>query len=282
MRVALALTLALAVSACGQQAEPSGARSGAPDARQQAQPPVVSGPAVTGTINVPGLAQLPEGLQLNLKLLDLSDPTVTPPVVAETTTTGPRRLPHPFALGYPANGVSAQGRYGLEVALQAGGATLYGTPEPIGVLGAAPGSGVVATLVRGGQSRAGVDPGAQTRADFELLESKLGSMRRVTGERLDEAVAVGWDAFVDDTGVRVARENVELAEGGHAAYRYGYRDGRPWVVVRDSGGATTWVGWNPRGEVVLNQRGTDGPIEAEEAQRLYERAQRVLASIGRR
>lgn len=281
MRVALALTLALAVSACGQQAEPSGAAE-APQPQQPPQPQVVSGPAVTGTISVPGLTQLPEGLQLNLKLLDLSDPTVTPPVIAETTAAAPRRLPHPFALGYPAERVHGQGRYGLEVALQASGATLYGTPEPILVLGAAPGSDVSAILVRGGQSRAGVDPGAQTRADFELLESKLGSMRRVTGERLDEDVAVGWDAFVDDTGVRVARENVELVGGGTAAYRYGYRDGRPWVLVRDSGGVTTWLGWNPEGDVVLNQRGADGSIDEEEAQRLYERAQRVFSSIGRR
>src|SRR5690606_3371262 len=108
----------------------------------------------------------------------------------------------------------------------------------------------------------------------------LGNLRRVVGERVTDDVTVGWDAFVDDTGLRLARESVDFADGGRAAFRYAFRSGKPWLLVRERGGNTVYLGWDEDGALVLNQDGSGGGVDAGEAAELQQRAAEVLRIAG--
>lgn len=282
----LPLTAALTLAACGGESPAPGNAGTAPTAAREVapQPPApVTGPKVTGRVEVTDLTELPAGLQLVVKLLDASDPTVVPPVFSEVVMPAPRVLPYNFEIGYDAARVDQARRYVVEASLQANGVVLYGTPEATPVLtqGAAT-SGVVLNLVRGGKAVATVPPSEQIKLDFAQLEANLGTLRRITGERLDEAVAIGWDAFVDSSGqVRMAREQVETAEGGTAAYRFAYQGGQPWVVERKQGGVTTLIGWTSDGQLILNDKG-GAPASDEEIAALQKRAADVYAQAAAR
>jgi uncharacterized lipoprotein YbaY len=281
----LPLTAALTLAACGGES-PAPAAGTAPAAQRPTapQPPApVTGPKVAGRVEVTDLTELPAGLQLVVRLLDTTDPTVVPPVFSEVIMPAPRLLPYNFEIGYDAARLDQARRYSVEAALQADGVVLYGTPAGTAVLTqGAPADGLVLNLVRGGKAVATVPPSEQIKADFANLEANLGTLRRITGERLDEAVAIGWDAFVDSSGqVRMAREQVETVEGGAVAYRFAYQGGQPWVVERKQGGVTTLVGWTSEGQLVLNDKG-GAPASDDEIAALRKRAADVYTQAAAR
>ena len=269
----LSVAAALALSACGGQSNaPAGASSTSQAQQAAAQP--VSGPAVTGTASIDKLATLPPGLTLVLRLVDTTDAANLPVVVTESTQPAPNVLPLSFALGYDPAAIKQDHRYGLQVAVQAETLVLYGTSAPIPVLTqGAPNKGLTAALVRGGQPSADVPPGEQAKADFATLSDNIGALRRIQGERLEADVAVGWDAFVEDSGqIRMAREQVDFGDAGSAQFRYAYKGGKPWVVERVQGSTTTLVGWNEQGDLVLNEKG-NGEADEAEVTSLYSRAE---------
>jgi len=285
--VLLPLTAALTLAACGGDSPaPAGTTpANGTAARQVApQPPApVTGPKVTGRVEVTDLTELPAGLQLVVKLLDATDPAVVPPVFSEVVMPAPRVLPYEFEIGYDAARLDQARRYLVEASLQSDGVVLYGTPEGTAVLTqGAPADGLVLNMVRGGKPVATVAPSEQIKLDFANLEANLGTLRRITGERLDEQVAIGWDAFVDSSGqVRMAREQVETAEGGTAAYRFAYQSGLPWVVERKQGGTTTLVGWTSDGTLILNEKG-GAPAGDDEIAALRKRAEDVYGQAAAR
>ena len=280
----LPLTAALTLAACGGDS-PAPATPAAGTARTvaPAPPAPVTGPKVSGRIEVAGLTELPAGLQMVVRLLDVTDPAIVPPVFSEVVMPAPRVLPYNFEIGYDAARLDATRRYVVDASLQTDGVVLYGTPEASPVLTqGAMSDGVVLNLVRGGKAVATVAPSEQIKLDFAALEANLGTLRRISGERLDEAVAVGWDAFVDASGqVRMAREQVETAEGGTAAYRYAYQGGQPTVVERKQGGGTTLLGWTSDGQLILNEK-NGAQASPEEVTALQKRATDVYAQAAAR
>lgn len=281
----LPLSAALALAACGgdQPAAPAGnAAPAAAPAAAAATP--VTGPKVSGSITVEGVSQLPDGIELGVKLLDVTDASAVPTLVAERVTAAPRILPSGFEIGYDAAAIDAARRYAVEVALQSDGVILYGTPAAVPVLteGAAS-NGLALALVQGGKPVSTVAPPDQLKLDFKALEAKLGALRRITGERMDEQVSIGWDAFVDTVSgqVLMAREQVEVAEGGTTAYRFAYQGGQPWVIERKQGGTTTLLGWTSDGQLILNEKGS-GPAGEDEIEPLRQRALALYATAAAR
>jgi uncharacterized lipoprotein YbaY len=260
------LSAVLVLSACGgEQPAPAAAPATAPTAVEVAATTPVDGPKVSGSITVQGVSQLPEGIQLSAKLLDVTDPAAVPVVVSERTTAAPQLLPSGFEVGYDPAQIDQAKRYTVEVSLQSDGIVLYGSPTPTPVLTQGAGdSGFSLTLVQGGKPIATVAPPEQLKLDFQALEANLGALRRITGERLDEEVAIGWDAFVDNASgqVLMAREQVEVADAGTTAYRFAYKGGQPWMVERKQGGGTTLLGWTSAGELILNESAlSDAEVE---------------------
>jgi putative lipoprotein len=282
----LPLTAALTLAACGGDSPAPAPNTGTGSSARvvaPAPPAPVTGPKVTGRIEVTGLTELPAGLQMVVRVVDVTDPTIVPPVFSEVLMPAPRVLPYDFEIGYDAARLDATRRYVVEASLQTDGVVLYGTPAATPVLTQGGVSdGVVLTLVRGGKAVATVAPSEQIKLDFAALETNLGTLRRISGERLDEAVAVGWDAFVDSSGqVRMAREQVETAEGGTAAYRYAYQGGQPTVVERKQGGSTTLLGWTSDGQLILNEK-SGATASDEEVAALQKRAADVYAQAAAR
>lgn len=277
------LAVALALSACGGDKPAPAAPTRQAPAGAPAPTPV-AGPKVSGSFTVPGIAQLPAGLELGVKLLDVTDPAALPVVVAERVTQSPRILPSGFEIGYDPAQIDAARKYVITVALQADGLVLYGTPSQTAVLtSGAPSEGLSLTLVQGGKAITKLAPPDQLKANFKELADKLGALRRITGERMEESVSVGWDAFVDDGSGQVlfAREKVEVAESGVTAYRYAYQGGQPWVIERKSGGTITMVGWTTEGQLILNDAG-GAPISEGEVESLKQRALEVYATAAAR
>lgn len=269
------LLAALLLSACGGQDAGEPAQRDAEATRQAAaQQAQRNLPSVTGRVSAGDLTQLPRGVVLQLRLLDVTDPAAPPATVAQATV-DTRRLPADFVLPYEPDRIVQDRRYVLQGALVTEGVTLYSTPEPQAVLTQGAASRADLVLERGSGPDTSISVAEQFRRDFDLLESQLGTLRRVVGERITDDVTVGWDAFVDNTGVRFARESVDFAQGGRASFRYAFRYGKPWVVARERGGRTTWVGWDEDGALVLNQAG-EGTLPEAEAGRLFERAAEVL------
>ncbi|MBE5313916.1 MAG: YbaY family lipoprotein [Xanthomonadales bacterium] len=274
---------AVLLSGCGAPETPSaqqGAQASAAPAATATAAPVATpqfSTAISGELMVEGLTELPAGFELSLRLLDLSDPSQVPPVVAELSGPAPSILPHRFSLPYDASKIVETGRYGVLAALVVQGVPLYSSPAPAPVLTEGNGTSVSLSLVRGGaQADTQIAPTEKMKQDFGALERSIGALRRVTGERITDDVTVGWDAFLSDAGVRFAREQVDFGDAGTASLKYAFKDGRPWVVVREQRDRTTWLGWNEAGELMLNE-GPDGPIDAAEAERLRAGAAEVAA-----
>mgnify|MGYP001806003533 FL=1 len=274
---------AVLLSACGAPEAPPAQQ--AAQAQTSSASAAVAAPAATpqfdtaisGELMVEGLTELPAGFELSVRLLDLSDPSQVPPVVAELSGPAPSILPHRFSLPYDASKIVESGRYGVLAALVVQGVPLYSSPAPAPVLTEGNGTSVSLSLVRGGaQADTQIAPTEKMKQDFGALERSIGALRRVTGERITDDVTVGWDAFLSDAGVRFAREQVDFGDAGTASLKYAFKDGRPWVVVREQRDRTTWLGWNEAGELMLNE-GPDGPIDAAEAERLRAGAAEVAA-----
>ncbi|HET9049930.1 MAG TPA: YbaY family lipoprotein [Chiayiivirga sp.] len=277
----LSVSAALMMAACGgQDAVPAKTEAThvSSEAQANAQP---AGPAVTGTATIDKLTTLPRGLSLVIKLVDTTDPASVPVVVAQSTQTASQILPLNLAQAYDPAKIDPSHQYGLQVALQAETLVLYGTDHPVPVLtNGAPNKGLQINLVRGGQPAVNVPPGELAKKEFADLEAHIGAMRRLHGERLEEQIAVGWDAFVEDSGqIRMAREQVDYVDAGSAQFRYAYKGGKPWVVARVQGGKTVMVGWNETGDLVLDEP-TDSGVDPAA---LYARAQSLytLASAQR-
>lgn len=235
-------------------------------------------PAVAGSVTVEGLEKVPPGVSLKLRLLDVTDPTTAPIVVAEFVQPSPGLLPHDFRLPYEPAALNPAASYAVDAALMADTAALYSVPEPIAVADMAATLPMI-TLTRGGRVSTDMSPGDKLKIEFSQTESQMGAMRRVAGSRIDEEVTVGWDAFADANGIRVARENVDLGEGkGTARYVYGFRNGKPWLLRRTQGGATITVGWDIDGNLILNE----GDVAVDAAATLYRRAEAVYTSAAAR
>lgn len=274
MRVSavLGLSLALSLAACGD---------GAPTARgpqvaaQPAGPPPVTGPAIRGNLKVSGLNQLPPGLSLNVKLMDVTDPEAVPAIISERVEPAPRQLPATYAVGYQPTWINAERLYVLEVTLNAETLALYGTNEPITVLTQGGGNEVDVELVRGAVPRAGIPPAELLRREFQRVEGSLGGMRRIAGDRTEGDVVVGWDAFVDDGAVRMAREIFDYGvDKGGANFQYAYdAEGKPFVIVREREGTKTWLGWDRHGSVRLNLVNGSGELTDAEIAELRQQAE---------
>lgn len=276
--LSLSAAVALALAACGGQSDAPASANGAAASTAQQAAPQVTGPAIEAKVEIDQLAALPPGLTLVLKLVDTTDSTNLPVVVAESSSPAPAALPLSVALPYDPARIDASRSYGFQVAVQAETLVLYGTARPVPVLTQGGQTGrLELNLVRGGQPAADVPPADLAKEEFAKLEVSIGGMRRIQGERLEADVAVGWDAFVEDSGqIRMAREQVDFGDAGSAQFRYAYKGGQPWVVERVQAGVKTLVGWTQDGDLLLNEKGSGEADEADVAA-LRSRAESLYA-----
>ncbi len=271
----------LSVGGCDQKAAPDPAAvAAAAEAAANAVPAVPANvPAVRGEISIDGQATLPPKLELRMRLLDMTDPSIAPPVVAERTEPAPANLPYAYALPFqPATIVDAR-TYVVEASLLAGGAVLYGTPTPVAVLTQGANKQAKLVLTRGSVSAADTAPADLIKNEFDALEAAIGGMERLTGERINDKTTIGWDGFSEGDDVRFARENVDYGDAGTATLRYGYKGGTPWVVAREQKGVLSLLGWGPTGEVILNRHAEGEQLDDAAIADLRTQAERLYAIV---
>lgn len=262
MRAPLFLALsAVLLAACGQQSDQAPQQA---SGQQVQQGPVAPSPvpadasAIRGTLSINGLSKLPPSLQLRLRLLDRSDPSIVAPVVAERIEPAPSQVPYTFALPYDPARINGEGRYVIDAALVAGEAVLYGTPNSIWVLTQGEDDRADIGLERGGGlPPPDIAPADLLKQEFDRMERSIGGMKRFAGERIEDDITVGWDAFADSSGVRFARQAIDYERGGKVSFRFAYKDGQPWILVREQGGVVQMVGWAADGTLALNRDNND-------------------------
>jgi len=271
----------LGLAGCDQNAAPNpAALAAAAAAAANAVPAVPANvPAVRGEISIEGTTTLPPKLELRMRLLDMSDPSVAPPVVAERTEPAPASLPYSYALPYQPATIIDGRKYVIEAGLLAGGAVLYGTPAPVAVLTMGANKQAKLVLSRGSVSAADTAPADLLKQEFDALEAAIGGMERLTGERINDKTTIGWDGFAEGNDVRFARENVDYGDAGSATLRYGYRAGAPWVVAREQQGVMSILGWNAAGDVILNRHAEGQQLDEAGIADLRAQAERLYAIV---
>lgn len=261
MRAALTTVfLALVLAACGKSAPP--ASQGASNA-----PPPPTGPVVTGTVMADAPIGLAPGATLIVRLLDVTRAESDATVVAEQTF-NVAGLPAEFVLPYDKAEVNSIRSYAVDASVMDQGAVRFIAVNRVGALTQGKPDKVTVMMMQAMQAAAPKDPVAELNKEFAEFEARLGGLKRVTGERISgpegQEVAIGWDAFIDEDGVRMVREMISYPDGGRVNVRYAFKDGKPWVMVRESGGAKSRIGWDPEGVVVVSDRNGE-PVEIDEA-----------------
>lgn len=259
----IAISAALLIVGCGQKQASNQTQQAQAQQAPAGPPPVpASATAVRGSLSIDGLNDLPAGFNLRMRLLDMSDPSIVPPVVAERVEPAPPSLPYTYALPYETAKINPEGKYVLEASLLKGDVVLYGTENPPAVLAqGAPDRADIALVRGGGLPAPNMPPADLLKQDFDKLERSIGGMKRFNGESIEDDITVGWDAFADSTGVRFARQVIDYPKTGQVSFKFAYKDGQPWVLVREQGGVAAYVGWGKDGSLVLNRDANDKQME---------------------
>lgn len=274
----LALAAALSLAACGNQ-QPA-ATGSAPGA--QPGPAATASPTIAVTVAAEQPVALGPGAQLTVRLLDVTKTDGEPILVTEQST-AIAQLPAEFSLAYDPVRIEDYRNFVVDARVMEQGAARFVTTARQPVLTHGAGNRVVLQLAAG-VTQAVRDPVADLVRDYTELESRLGGLTRYTGDRIvgpeNNQVAIGWDAFGDESGIRMVRERTSDAEGAPlSASQYAFRDGKPWVFTRQAGGSTIRVGWDADGTVILKLRdGAPGTIPESEIAELL-RAGREAGEI---
>jgi len=265
---------AVALAACGKSEQPAQPQAAAGTPTPAAQQPVHDGPAVTGTVLADAPRQLAGNAMLNVRLLDVTRAEGDPIVVTQNQTPI-TAIPAAFSLPYNSADVNGIRSYALDVSVMENNQILYVSTGRPGVLTNGKPDRVDVMLAQAMVAAAPKDPVAEFNKEFADFESRLGGLKRKTGNRVigpegKETAAIGWDAFIDDSGVRMVRETVTDAEGNNRTMRkFAFKDGKPWVAISDASGAVVKVGWDAEGKVLVAERsGAPDPTVAEQADAL--------------
>jgi YD repeat-containing protein len=103
------------------------------------------------------------------------------------------------------------------------------------------------------------DPAVDLVKEFADFEARLGGLKRFADSRIvgpeGKETAIGWDAFADDSGLRMVRESISDGEGNNRFNRrFAWKDGKLWVAIRDQGGTKVRLGWDKDGNVIVKEK----------------------------
>jgi hypothetical protein len=117
--------------------------------------------------------------------------------------------------------------------------------------------------------------------EYRKAFAQIGTLKQISGSSLNDKSTSAWDAFLSNGKVKVVRETTDLDEDkGRIILRIAYKEDDPWVIVRDecpAGSnrpfATTKVGWDEHGTLVLREKSGGGEVSDADAKALYAHAQ---------
>ncbi|MEP6940947.1 MAG: YbaY family lipoprotein [Rudaea sp.] len=260
--IATPLVAALLLSGCGSSAPPP-----------PAKPTVAPIPnSVTGSITLREPRELSEAAKADVKVVNVAQPEL---VLAQATVPNANKFPVAFSLPIDPSKVDPKATYALEAMLTDGGRRFLPVLQ-YPVLTNKPPTSKVEVLLAPEPT-----PSEKMFEEYRKAFAQIGTFKQISGSSLNEKSTSAWDAFLSNGKVKVVRETTDLDEDkGRIIIRVAYKDDDPWVVVRDEcppGSnrpfATTKVGWDEHGTLVLRERTGGGDVSDGDAKALYAHAQ---------
>lgn len=238
-----------------------------------------TGPVIKGMVLSAEPVTLGDTAELHVRLLDTTRADAEPTLVAEQTLPV-RGLPSPFEMRYDPAAVNPIRSYAVDASVLDQGQVRYVSTSRVPALRGK------AKLLRiqlvQALSTVTQDPAAAMVSAYAEFEARLGGLKRFADSRIigpeGSETAIGWDAFADESGLRMVRETVSDAEGNNRYIRkFAYLNGKPWVASRERGGTVVRLGWDEDGKLVLRQRnGQDDPSVEAEAGELLRQAREAF------
>lgn len=271
--VATALTALAVLGGCSSSSQAPTAAT--PDAASTPQTPQQAANApipslVTGSISLREPAAINEGAKLGVQLVDVAQQEL---VIAETSETVSGQPPYPFSLPVDPSKIDRTRVYVVNVLLT-DGERRYVQALQAPVLTGGAGSSV--NIVLNGEAT----PGETLKEAFNKLKAHIGGMKRIQDAFLDGDLSVAWDGFVEaGNKLRFMRVNTETGDGDTAVrsnVEYAFLNDKPMAILR-KGAATTRVGWDENGVVILNEKSGGGTVSDEEAKTFYDNATQAFA-----
>lgn len=238
---------------------------------------------VSGHVLLREPRELSPQARLDLKIADVAQPDL---VLAQTTISPANQPPIQFHLPIDVSKVDAKRTYAVEATLTDGDRRYLPVLQYPVLTHNAP-SAVEVTVAPE------PTPSEKMYEEFKKTLGQIGGMKSINGSALNDNASVAWDAFVQGTNsgpkVRVVREISDLdGDKGRITYKMAYQNDKPWVAVKEESPAgsnhpyaTTRVGWDDNGQLVLKEHAANGQnseASADDAKAIYEHARQALAT----
>lgn len=246
-------------------------------------PPPPPAPKIASTVSGKVLLREPRELsteaKLDVRVVDVAQPGL---VLAQTTVSPANEPPIAFSMPIDVAKVDPRRTYAVEAMLIDGERRyLPVLQHPVLTHGA---PSVVDIIVAPEAT-----PAEKMYDEFKKAFAQIGGMKSINGSALLDKSSVAWDAFLKNNKVMVVREITDLDQNkGRITYKIAYQNDKPWVVQKEeseSGSsrpfATTKVGWDENGQIVLRQRvanGQNAEVSDEDAKAIYQHAEQALAT----
>jgi len=276
MRTLMFIALAAAVMLAGCNSQ-----NNAP--QQPAQPVVQIAKSVSGRVMLREPRELSAQARLELRVVDVAN---TGLVLSQTVINKANQPPIAFTLPIDTGKIDARRTYAVEAML------IDGDRRYLPVL-------QYPVLTRGAPAQVEIivapeaTPAEKMYEDFKKTFGQIGGMKTFNGSSLNDNAEVAWDAFVQGTNagpkIRVVREITDLDnDKGRITYKMAYQNDQPWVVQKEESPAgsnhpyaTTKVGWDDNGQLVLKERvanGQNSEVSADEARAIRDHARTAYAA----
>ena len=233
--------------------------------------------AVSGTVLLRDPHQLSSDAHIELKVVDVAQPST---ILAQNTISPANQPPVSFNLPIDTSKVDPKRTYAIEAVL------IDGDRRYLPVL-------QYPVLTNKASSKVDITvapeptPSEKMYDEFKKEFGKIGSYKSISGSSLGDTISTAWDAFVSNGKVHVVREITDLdADKGRVTMKMAYQNDKPWVTVKEESPAgsnkpyaTTKVGWDENGQIVLRERlnnGQSSDVSDAEAKSLYDHSTQAL------
>ena len=259
---ATGLAAALLIAGCGSSAPPP-------------PPPPAVAPianAVSGTISLREPRELSDAAKADLKVVDVSHPEV---VLAQATLPNANKFPLAFNLPIDTSKVDAKATYALEAMLSDGDRRFLPVLQYPVLTNKSPSAKLEVLLAPE------PTPSEKMYAEFRKAYGQVANLKQINGNSINDKSTSAWNAFLSNGKVKFLQETTDLDEDkGRIIYKIGFHEDDPWVIVRDecpAGSnhpfATTKIGWDEHGTIVLRERTGGGDVSDADAKAMYAHAQ---------
>jgi len=245
-------------------------------------PPQVAAPvqkvasSVSGRVMLRDPRELSAQTRLELRVTDVAQPGL---ILAQKTISPANQPPIAFNLPIDSGKVDPRRTYAVEAMLIDGERRYLPVLQYPVLTNNAPAQVEIVVAPE-------ATPAEKMYDDFKKTFGQIGGMKTFNGASLNDSASVAWDAFAQNNKIRVVREITDLdGDKGRITYKIAYQNDLPWVAQKEESPAgsnhpyaTTKVGWDENGQLVLKQRvanGQNSEVSADDAKAIYSHAQQV-------